>query len=365
MQIGDGAATGWGPVIQSPKARYTPTGLTPGQKVVIRVAVQRKSGLSTYSEGLSATRPPNGRGVSLFFRLELGGSFGRSYDVHWENAAATISSASSRFSALRWSRSCAALPESGLPRSGRVLLARRSPLWLDRHRGGPAVGHSDGDVEALQDCQVLGELRDPCERAPYALEVQGFTVPPNDAGCVQEILVPASQDLEDEQVLGGGDWNDTVHQADASRTPERHGLEWQRREDDVQLERPVAESKRTEVAYRGEFGLAVEDESSRLCPLQELVHVGIERNDIRVTRRARLADNSHRQATDHQKIDARCAQQVERTPTKRVETLDAPSHGRTCGRLRTPSKSAAQSRLIWTSEARMRSDVSRASACNP
>jgi hypothetical protein len=55
LQIGDGTPTGWGPVIQSPKARYAPTGLTPGQKVVIRVAVQRKSGLSAFSDGLSAT----------------------------------------------------------------------------------------------------------------------------------------------------------------------------------------------------------------------------------------------------------------------------------------------------------------------
>ena len=55
VQIGDGTPTGWGPVIQTPKARYMPTGLTPGQKVVIRVAVQRKTGLSTYTEGLSAT----------------------------------------------------------------------------------------------------------------------------------------------------------------------------------------------------------------------------------------------------------------------------------------------------------------------
>ena len=55
LQIGDGTPTGWGPVIQCPKARYTPTGLVPGQKIAIRVAVQRKSGLSAYCEALNAT----------------------------------------------------------------------------------------------------------------------------------------------------------------------------------------------------------------------------------------------------------------------------------------------------------------------
>ena len=55
LQIGDGTPTGWGATIQCPKARYMPTGLTPGQKIAIRVAVQRKTGLSTWSEALSAT----------------------------------------------------------------------------------------------------------------------------------------------------------------------------------------------------------------------------------------------------------------------------------------------------------------------
>ena len=55
LQIGDGTPGGWGPVIQCPKARYTPTGLTPGQKIAIRVAVQRKTGLSAYCEALAAT----------------------------------------------------------------------------------------------------------------------------------------------------------------------------------------------------------------------------------------------------------------------------------------------------------------------
>jgi hypothetical protein len=55
LQIGDGTPTGWGTAIQSPKARYTPTGLTPGQKIAIRVAVQRKTGVSAYSEAITAT----------------------------------------------------------------------------------------------------------------------------------------------------------------------------------------------------------------------------------------------------------------------------------------------------------------------
>jgi len=55
LQIGDGTPTGWGATIQSPKTRYMPTGLAPGQKIAIRVAVQRKEGVSTWSEALSAT----------------------------------------------------------------------------------------------------------------------------------------------------------------------------------------------------------------------------------------------------------------------------------------------------------------------
>jgi len=37
-----------------PKGAYMPTGLNPGQKIAIRVAVQRKTGLSTWSESISA-----------------------------------------------------------------------------------------------------------------------------------------------------------------------------------------------------------------------------------------------------------------------------------------------------------------------
>jgi hypothetical protein len=55
LVIGDGTPTGWGAPIPSPKARYTPTGLTPGQKIAIRVAVQRKDGLSAYSDALNVT----------------------------------------------------------------------------------------------------------------------------------------------------------------------------------------------------------------------------------------------------------------------------------------------------------------------
>ena len=55
LQIGDGTPTGWGATIPCPKTRYMPTGLTPGQKIAIRVAVQRKSGVSAFSEALSAT----------------------------------------------------------------------------------------------------------------------------------------------------------------------------------------------------------------------------------------------------------------------------------------------------------------------
>ena len=55
LQIGDGTPQGWGATIHSPKASYTPTGLTPGQKIAFRVAVQRKNGVSAWSEPQSAT----------------------------------------------------------------------------------------------------------------------------------------------------------------------------------------------------------------------------------------------------------------------------------------------------------------------
>ncbi len=55
LQIGDGTPTGWGAPISCPRASYEPTGLTPGQKVALRVAVQRKNGVSTWSDVLSVT----------------------------------------------------------------------------------------------------------------------------------------------------------------------------------------------------------------------------------------------------------------------------------------------------------------------
>jgi hypothetical protein len=55
VQVGDGTATGWGAAIACPKASYAPTGLAPGQKVAVRVAVQRSTGLSVWSDALSIT----------------------------------------------------------------------------------------------------------------------------------------------------------------------------------------------------------------------------------------------------------------------------------------------------------------------
>jgi hypothetical protein len=55
VQIGDGTPQGWGTPIPCPKARFEPTGLAPGQKITVRVAVQRKNGLSAWSDALSIT----------------------------------------------------------------------------------------------------------------------------------------------------------------------------------------------------------------------------------------------------------------------------------------------------------------------
>jgi hypothetical protein len=55
VQIGDGTPTGWGASIPCPKATYKPTGLTPGQKIAVRVAVQRRTGVSIWSDALSIT----------------------------------------------------------------------------------------------------------------------------------------------------------------------------------------------------------------------------------------------------------------------------------------------------------------------
>jgi len=55
LQIGDGTPAGWGPIINVPKSRFTPENLLPGQHIVIRVAVQRKNGLSAWSDSLAVT----------------------------------------------------------------------------------------------------------------------------------------------------------------------------------------------------------------------------------------------------------------------------------------------------------------------
>jgi hypothetical protein len=55
VQSGDGTANGWSAPIQVPRARYQPAGLVPGQKVAFRVAVQRKNGLSGWSDAVIAT----------------------------------------------------------------------------------------------------------------------------------------------------------------------------------------------------------------------------------------------------------------------------------------------------------------------
>jgi hypothetical protein len=55
LQIGDGTPQGWGPSIQCPRASYLPQGITPGAKVAFRVAVQRKNGVSVWSDALIVT----------------------------------------------------------------------------------------------------------------------------------------------------------------------------------------------------------------------------------------------------------------------------------------------------------------------
>ena len=55
LQVGDGTPTGWGPSIAVTQARYAPEGLALGQKIAIRVAVQRRAGLSAWSDTLIAT----------------------------------------------------------------------------------------------------------------------------------------------------------------------------------------------------------------------------------------------------------------------------------------------------------------------
>ena len=55
VQMTDATGQGFGSPIPCPKAMFLPTGLTPGQKVTFRVAVQRKNGLSAYSDELAVT----------------------------------------------------------------------------------------------------------------------------------------------------------------------------------------------------------------------------------------------------------------------------------------------------------------------
>ena len=55
LQLGDGTPQGWGAPIACPKALCAPPGLVLGQKVAARVAVQRRSGMSTWSEELVIT----------------------------------------------------------------------------------------------------------------------------------------------------------------------------------------------------------------------------------------------------------------------------------------------------------------------
>jgi hypothetical protein len=55
LQIGDGTPQGWGQPIHATRAHFLPTGLTPGQKIAIRVAVHRSTGLSAYSDPVNVT----------------------------------------------------------------------------------------------------------------------------------------------------------------------------------------------------------------------------------------------------------------------------------------------------------------------
>ena len=55
LQIGDAAGQTFGASIACMKAKYEPQGLVPGQKVTLRVAVQRKDGLSGWSEAVTVS----------------------------------------------------------------------------------------------------------------------------------------------------------------------------------------------------------------------------------------------------------------------------------------------------------------------
>jgi hypothetical protein len=54
IQIGDGTPTGWGTPLMTTQRSLKPTGLQPGQHVAIRIAVTRKTGLSTWSDTITA-----------------------------------------------------------------------------------------------------------------------------------------------------------------------------------------------------------------------------------------------------------------------------------------------------------------------
>ena len=55
LQIGDGTPNGWGPSIICSKNKYAPPGLTPGQKIALRIAARRATGLSNWSDALNVT----------------------------------------------------------------------------------------------------------------------------------------------------------------------------------------------------------------------------------------------------------------------------------------------------------------------
>ena len=55
VQLGDGTPGVWGLPIACPKASYAPPGLTLGQKLAVRIAVQRSNGISSWSDALLVT----------------------------------------------------------------------------------------------------------------------------------------------------------------------------------------------------------------------------------------------------------------------------------------------------------------------
>ena len=53
VQIGDATGQNWGSPIPCTKSTFEPVGLSPGQKVTLRVAVQTKDGLSNWSDAVA------------------------------------------------------------------------------------------------------------------------------------------------------------------------------------------------------------------------------------------------------------------------------------------------------------------------